>query len=361
MMTRKGTALIAFALALVVSQPLMAQRRNQQQQQGQGRNYAPAPANQDELNAFQAINSETNPANRITLADQFLQKYPNSQLRGFIQRFRMDAFAKSNKPKEAIAAGEDGLAFEINYLQNLINKADAESGGSKDKKNDKKDKNDQPIDKNSPEFKNFVDETQKAMMFYYQSIMSSYQQLNDAPKTIEWGEKALGQDPEDLLTLLTLSSVLAERPPSDEKQMQDQMRRAEEYGKKALEKVTALVSSPASASMDAQQKASLQSTAHQTLGLVYLNTKKFPDSEKEYQAAIAAKKDDPVAHFRLGLAYVQDKKVDEAMDSLAKSVFLGGITQSQATDILKQLYEQKNKTLDGFEAYVKQAGAKVSQ
>ena len=83
-----------------------------------------------------------------------------------------------------------------------------------------------PIDKNSDAFKSLADNTEKAMMYYYQNLMSDYQALNDASKTIEWGEKALGQQPDDLLTLLTLSSVMAARPPADAKELDNQMKTA---------------------------------------------------------------------------------------------------------------------------------------
>jgi hypothetical protein len=49
------------------------------------------------------------------------------------------------------------------------------------------------------------------------------------------------------------------------------------------------------------------------------------------------------------------------MQALAKSVYLKGITEPQATDILKKMYQAKKKSLDGFDEYVKDAGQKISQ
>ena len=223
--------------------------------------------------AFDALQKEPNPANKITLADQFLTTYPNSNLAGFVQRFRMDSFTRQGKYKEAIAAGEQGLALETKYLEMMIAKADADAAAAKNNNNkdNKKDNKNAPpapppIDKNSEAFKTLVENTEKAMMFYYQNIMSNYQQLNDAAKTLEWAQKALGQDPEDLLTLLTLSSVMAARPSTDQKEMDKQMKEAEEHGKKALSKVNALLASPVAAQMHPEDKAGLQSSAHQTLG-----------------------------------------------------------------------------------------------
>ncbi len=131
----------------------------------------------------------------------------------------METFTRLGKFKEAAAAGEQGLALETKYLENMLAKADAEAAAAKNAPKDDKKKADKnappqppPIDKNSPAFKKLIDDTEKAMMYYYQNLMSNYQQLNDAQKTIEWAQKALGQDPEDLLTLLTLSSVYGFSP-----------------------------------------------------------------------------------------------------------------------------------------------------
>jgi tetratricopeptide (TPR) repeat protein len=253
-------------------------------------------------------------------------------------------------------------------MEDLLKKADADAAAAKAAGDNRDNRNNRgrgntppPLDKNSPEFKEFAEQTERGMMYYYQNIMDSYQMLNDAPKTIEYAEKALGQDPEDLLTLLTLSSVLAERPSADAKEKDQQMKRAEEYGKKALSKVNAFLSSPAAAQVAPEQKAGLTSQVHQTLGLVYLNQKKFGDSQKEYLIAIGAKKDDPVSYYRIGLAYAQDNKIDLALEALAKSVFLKGITESQARDILQQLYQNKNKSLEGLDAFIASAGQKIGQ
>src|SRR5581483_1796170 len=114
MITRKGVAFAAMLLTLTISAPLMAQRRNANEgKAASGPDaYAPKPASEAEFKAFQALQSETNPTNKIALADQFLTTYPNSQLNGFVQRFRMESYSKLGKFKESAAAGEAGLALE---------------------------------------------------------------------------------------------------------------------------------------------------------------------------------------------------------------------------------------------------------
>jgi tetratricopeptide (TPR) repeat protein len=279
------------------------------------------------------------------LGDKFLTTYPTSQLSGYVQRFRMLALMRTGKCQEAITAGEAGLGLETGFLQQLQ---------AADPKVSK-------VDKNSAEFKTFVAQTDAAKLQYYQTLMNCYQQQNNAEKTIEWGERALDHNPEDLVSLLTVSTVLSEKAPTDEKQKEEQMKRVLDLGKKAAEKVTALVNSPLAAQMREEQKAGLVSQVHQTLGLANLHLKKLGDAQKEYLLAIAAKKDDPISYYRLGLAYAQDRKNDQAMEALAKSVFLKGVSEPEARKTLTLLYEDKNKSTQGMDEYIASAGAKIGQ
>jgi len=378
MSTKRGIAFLAIVALIVTGSVLdaSAQRgRNQQQQQQQAApppRVGPAPKSPEEAAAFQATRTAPNGPGRVTLADNFLTTYPDSELTGYIQRFRMEALKATNKLKEAVVAGETALAFEVKFMEDLIKRIDEEQAAAKaaeanNRGGNNRDRNRNqpppppPLDRNSPAFQQFAQETERALMYYYQNIMDCYQMLNDAPKTIEYAEKALGQDPEDLLSLLTISSVMAERPAADEKAKADQMKKAEEYGKKALGKVNAFLSSPAAAQVGPDQKNGLTSQVNQTMGLIYLNQKKYGDSQKAYQIAIAAKNDDPVAYFRYGLALAQDNKIDLGMEALAKSVFLKGLTETQARDVLQQLYQGKNKSLEGLDAYIQTQGAKIGQ
>ena len=349
MVTGKRFIFVA-SLALALAVPTLAQRRNGQQQEapqasGNQVQIGPMAQSKPELDAFVALQNEQNPANAVAMGDKFLATYPNSQLNGYVQRFRMVGLMRTGKCQEAITAGEAGLGLETSYLEQLQNA---------DPKVNK-------IDKNSAEFKNFITQTEGAKLQYYQTIMSCYQQLNNADKTIEYGEKALKQKPDDLVSLLTVSTVLAEKAPEGDKEKEEQMKRALDLGKKASDMVTALVNGPAGAQMREEQKSGLVSQAHQTLGLANLHLKKLGDSEKEYLIAIAAKKDDPISYYRLGLAYAQDRKNDQAMEALAKSVFLKGVSEPEARKTLQLLYEAKNKSTQGMEEYIAGAGQKIAQ
>jgi tetratricopeptide (TPR) repeat protein len=232
----------------------------------------------------------------------------------------------------------------------------------KDRENlKKKDKNAVFLDKNSPQFQAFMDQTEQRILAYYQAIIQSYQMLNDAPKMLEWGEKALGYKPDDIQTLAMLSNVMAERPPVNEDQKQKQMKRAEEIVNQALTLLPTFLASPEAANIAPVQRAELTAQLHYTLGLVYLHQKRLGSSQQEFVTALKSKPNDPITYYRLGIAYIQEMKNDQAMDALGKSVFLKGVSEANARDLLKQLYVQKNKSEQGLDEYVKSAGAKIGQ
>ena len=367
MIIRKRFVFVALLLALTLSLPGLAQRRNNQQEQqaaNAGAPVGPVSQSQAEADAFNALQKEQIPANILGLTEKFLAAYPMSQLNGYVHRFRMFALMRTGKCQDAVTEGETGLMLETDFLAQLQ---------AADPKVNK-------IDKNSESFKNFVAQTDAAKLSYYQTLMTCSQQLNNAEKTIEWGERALAQSPDDLVALLTVSGVMAERPPAgsvggaptftggasqtppagDPKLLEQHMKKTEEYGKKAIDRLNVFLAGPG-AGLAPDQKGMYVSNAHQTLGLVYLHLKKYGDSQREYLAAIAAKKDDPISHYRLGIAYAQDRKNDQAMESLAKSVFLKGVSEPEARKTLTLLYEAKNKSTQGMDEYIASAGTKIGQ
>src|SRR5262249_11983106 len=148
------------------------------------------------------------------------------------------------------------------------------------------------------------------------TIISGYQQLNDAAKMLEWGEKALGFKADDMNTLSMLSNVMAERPPSNEEEKAKLMKRAEELANQALTLLPTFLTGPEAANLSAQGKADLTSQLHYTLGLIYLQQKKYGPSQQELLTALQSSPNNPITYYRLGIAYVQDMKNDQAMDAL---------------------------------------------
>jgi tetratricopeptide (TPR) repeat protein len=339
------------------------QQQQQQQQQAQAQQgVGPIAQTKEESEAFNTLQREQAPDKRVQLAEAFIAKYPTSDFVQYAQTFRVTGYSQLGKPKESIDAAEQAIDATIKFGEKLVAKADADSKLSdKDKENiRKKDKNAAFLDKNSPQFQKFMSESEQRILAFYQTIIQSYQQLNDAAKMVEWGEKALGFKPDDVNTLTMLSNVMAERPPTNEAQKTTHLKRAEELAKQALEIMPGFLSSPEAANLPAAAKAEITAQMHYTLGLIYLHQKRLASSQQEFMTAIQTKPD-PVTYYRLGIAYVQDMKNDQAMDALGKSAFLKGVSEAGARDLLKQLWVNKNKSEQGMEDYIKSAGAKIGQ
>jgi hypothetical protein len=367
MTIRKGPAFVAVILALTLSLSAFGagQRRNQQQQQKSGDQVAaqsaqsvgPVAANKDEFEAFMKVQNEQNPAERIKLAEAFVTKYPNSEFAGYAHLFRTVVLTQAGKFQESVSAAQQALDALSSLEQKKMAQAEADSKlEAKDRK-----ANVVYLDKDSPQFQTFIGDIEQRMFGIYLNIMASYQQLNDAKKVMEYGEKALLVKPGDFNTLQTLSNVMAERPPAADPDRAAHLKHAEDLSNQAIAALKPYMESPAWNQMTAEQKADVTSGVHYTLGLVYLNQKRFADSEKEFLAALAAKPNDSITHFRLGIAYAQDNRLDPAMDALAKSVYLKGVAEPQARNILKQLYEAKNKSSEGMEDFIAKAGQKIGQ
>jgi len=373
MSTIKGPAFWAILIALTLSLSAFSAgqgRRNQQQQQQQQQQQAqgqqgigPMAQSKDEQEAALALQTEQNPAKKVELAEAFVAKFPNSEFLAYAHTVRVTAYAQLNKTKESIAAAEQAINSTVKLGEKFLAKAEADAKlTDKDKDNiKKKDKNAVFYDKNSPQFQAFMNRSEQTILQLHQAVIQSYQQLNDAAKMMEWGEKALGFKPDDLNTLAMLSNVMAERPPTNEAEKFKWMQRAEELANNALTELPKFLAAPEAANLPAQAKADLTSQLHYTLGLVYLHQKKLGQSQQEFLTSLQSKPNDPIVYYRLGIAYVQDMKNDQAMEALGKSVFLKGVSEENARDILKQLYVQKNKSEQGLDDYIKTAGAKIGR
>src|SRR5262249_11856051 len=196
-----------FVLSLTLSLSVLAQdnkdnnnkgRRNQQQQQQQQQQQAPAQQNvgpiaqsKDEYDAFMAVQNEQTPAKKIELAEGFIARYPASDFVMYAQTFRVASYGQVGKPKEAVAAAEQAIDATVKLGEKVAAKADADSKLSdKDKEAiRKKDKNAVFFDKSSPQFTAFMSQSEQRILALYQTIISGYQQLNDAAKMMEWGDK----------------------------------------------------------------------------------------------------------------------------------------------------------------------------
>jgi tetratricopeptide (TPR) repeat protein len=301
-----------------------------------------------EYNAYKAVYDEQAAPKKAELAEKFITDFKDSELMGQALTMLVGAYAKAQNWTKVMDAADRAAAYP---------KADAKLKG-----------------------------------FAFGNAMVAAQQANVFEKIVEYGDKLLAVDPNDLNAMITLSSMLPERLPADEAAKKAALDKANTLATKAMAGVTQLFSQPKPAQFTEAdwnaQKAQLEGNLHATMGFVALNNRDYPKAVEQYETALKSIPKDGIAHFRLGLAYqfltsdaskavveaikaenqaksekadqvqideliakrqgfeqdLNDKR-DKAIDQLATAVAIGGVVQQPAREALTKLYQ--SKTPDG--------------
>jgi tetratricopeptide (TPR) repeat protein len=251
----------------------------------------PPAKTKEEHEAYVTFYQEKQGPNKVELGNKFLSDYTTSELRPNVMLLMIQSLQASGNSKEVIQLGERFL-------------------------------------------KDFPQHPSKS--FVLQALMTASQGANDLGKTIEYGEQLLRVDPNNLNVLYTIPFILSERSISgDEAGRKQELTRAVELAQRGLS-----LSKPATLTED--QWREYQAALRSSLGLIYLNNKEYSQAQSEYAKATSVIRNDPILYFRSGLAFSFDKKYDEAIDTLSKSVYLKGITETQAKTELERVYRIKN-------------------
>jgi len=251
----------------------------------------PQAKTKEEHEAYVTFYQEKQGPNKIEWGNKFLADYTTSELRPNVMLLMIQSLQASGNSKEVIQLGERFL-------------------------------------------KDFPQHPSKS--FVLQALMTAGQGANDLGKTVEYGEQLLRVDPNNLNALYTIPFILSERSiSSDEAGRKQELARAMELAQRGLN-----LSKPAMLTED--QWREYQAALHSSLGLIYLNNKEYGEAQSEYAKATSVTRNDPILYFRSGLAFSFDKKYDEAIGALSKSVYLKGITETQAKTELERVYRIKN-------------------
>ncbi len=158
----------------------------------------------------------------------------------------------------------------------------------------------------------------------WQYQMHASQQINAFEGLLGAGNRALALNPNNLNTLLTLAPAIAnaamQRPDRHSLLMQ-----ARTYASEAL---AAIDKTKLPREMPLEQwqaeKSRMQAQAHETLGVVDLDEADVTGAIHEFETAVALQPTPEGAAFlRLGLAYTEARRVDDARQSLQRSAELG--------------------------------------
>jgi tetratricopeptide (TPR) repeat protein len=311
----------------------------------------------EESTAYYGFFNEQNPARKAELVEKFLTDYKDSELRS------------------------DALLTLGAAYQNTQNWAKVIEVAAR-------------FDQEFP----MAEARRKATM--YDRAMTAAQMANNFPRIVEYGDKLLAVDQENLNAQITLSSMIPEQLPQAEPAKKAALDKAFELGNKAHNQVEAMFKGPKPAEFTdaqwAQQKTILEAQVHATLGTIHLVRAEYDDSVFMYEYVVELTPKDGISQFRLGLGYsgqateaskrlsdaitaenaakarradqieidelvavrqgVQDdavQKRDKAIETLARAVAIGGVIAQPARTELERLYKIKNNdSLTGLDALI---------
>lgn len=166
--------------------------------------------------------------------------------------------------------------------------------------------------------------------------MMSLSELKDMSRLVAYGEKALQANPNSLATLLLLAGAYVDDPKPGS------LNKAIGYSQKAIE--AAKADAP-----DADRSRKLSAgVAHSTLGYAYMKQDKTAAAIPELKSAASLLKGEDeqqysVVLYRLGFAYAKLNKVSEAREVLMEGVKISGPVQAMSQDLLTKVNAARAK------------------
>lgn len=150
----------------------------------------------------------------------------------------------------------------------------------------------------------------------YQNLVSGYYATQQIPKMLDAGEKEIQLNPNDAPVLAVMGQTLARTYKPSAPDAAQQLQKAEQYSKRAIE-VTPTLPKPDALSDEAfaNAKNDTLTMAHSGLGLVYIRQGKFSEAVPELEESVKADRHpdpDPVNYYLLGVADKQTSHFDKA-------------------------------------------------
>ncbi len=171
--------------------------------------------------------------------------------------------------------------------------------------------------------KKFPDSELRTLL--YKSVMSAYQQANNADKMVELAHKVLTYDPDDPDALLGVAQSLAERTRDTDLDRDQRLAEAKKDAERAL--ITVDTDVP-TAGVDPAKltayKGYVRSQAYYVLGMIDYNNKAWAGAEGNFRKSIDAlpQSVDPVTVLRLSLSLDMQDKYPEALKYANQAVDL---------------------------------------
>ena len=165
----------------------------------------------------------------------------------------------------------------------------------------------------------FADTEFKSVAMYVTA--ESYERKNDFEKMVFWCERTIQADPKNYACMLMLAGGIAKRARENDLDLAEKLTRSDAYAKSALETLKD-ATKPNPALPDDQWvaiKKDFVSQAHEAYALGAMLRKKYDVAIAEFKEAVeGAGTPDPTTMVRLGQAYNQAGKYDDAIAILDK-------------------------------------------
>jgi tetratricopeptide (TPR) repeat protein len=183
------------------------------------------------------------------------------------------------------------------------------------------------------------------LSYVYTQAASACQQKNDRNCMLDYGEKSLKLDPDNIYSLILVAITLPQpqmqrvEPAIAAKRLAE----ADEDAKRALSLMDKLAKrSDETDEQFQQRKAALQSEAHGALGMVHLQKDEPDKAIEEFKTAVSLETTpDPQIYYRLGEVYANEGKKTEALEAFTKASELGRSTPIK--DLADQEIEKLKK------------------
>lgn len=158
----------------------------------------------------------------------------------------------------------------------------------------------------------------------YQNLMLLYQNANNGDKTIEIGRKVLSVDPDNVVALVTVSSVLANRTRESDLDKEERVTEAKKDANHAIEVINTPEGIPAGYPADKVEiyRNTILAMAYGALGQAEFVNNNFPAAEQSLRksTSVSGTQPDPITWFQLTLTLDREGKYADAVVAANKCV-----------------------------------------
>ena len=158
----------------------------------------------------------------------------------------------------------------------------------------------------------------------FQTVMLQYQNQNNGDKTLEMGRKVLASDPDNVIALVTVSSVLANRTRESDLDKEERLAEAKKDAGKAIELINSGEGVPPGYPADRTEsfKNTILAMAYASQGQADFVNNNFAAAEQSLRKSttIAGIQPDPISWLQLTLTLDRENKYAEALQTANKCI-----------------------------------------